>query len=178
MPQQRNHVRPKFCAFLPSILQSLVATGQASGWISGGGAVQRRHLFGMWRSPATAGAGINASIFEKSSAVRTRSSDSGASCTLYRLRAPTGGTHCEIGRRAQPARKALCAENLPHRECLRDFGAIKTGFTELKFSSGLLYANLLSILQTRDEEIAVTNLSSEGRVLDRFHRLFTLLIVD
>jgi len=37
---------------------------------------------------------------------------------------------------------------------------------------------LQGILQTGDKEIAVTNLSSEGRVLDRFHHLFTLLIVD
>ena len=37
---------------------------------------------------------------------------------------------------------------------------------------------LLGILQTGDKELAVTNLSSEGRVLDRFHHLFPLLIVD
>jgi len=42
----------------------------------------------------------------------------------------------------------------------------------------LQYSVLLGILQTGDKEIAVTNLSSEGRVLDRFHHVFTLLIVD
>ncbi len=37
---------------------------------------------------------------------------------------------------------------------------------------------LQGILQTGDKELAVTNLSSEGRILDRIHHLFTLLIVD
>ena len=37
---------------------------------------------------------------------------------------------------------------------------------------------LLGILHTGDKQLAVTDLSSEGRVLDRFHHLFTMLIVD
>ncbi len=50
---------------------------------------------------------------------------------------------------------------------------------QLKVSQrDLQYPVLLGILQTGDKEIAITNLSSEGRVLDRFHHVFTLLIVD
>ena len=50
---------------------------------------------------------------------------------------------------------------------------------QLKVSQrDLQYSVLLGILQTGDKEVAVTNLSSEGRVFDRFHHLFTLLIVD
>ena len=50
---------------------------------------------------------------------------------------------------------------------------------QLKVSErDLQYSVLLGILHTGDKEIAVTNLSSEGRVLDSFHHLFTLLIVD
>jgi len=50
---------------------------------------------------------------------------------------------------------------------------------QLKVSQiDLHYSVLLGILQTGDKELAVANLSGEGRVLDGFHRLFTLLIVD
>jgi len=43
-------------------------------------------------------------------------------------------------------------------------------------SSGLPV--LLGIFHTGDKKLAVTNLSSEGRVLERFHHLLALLIVD
>ena len=37
---------------------------------------------------------------------------------------------------------------------------------------------LLGILQTGDKDLAVTNFSSEARVLERFHHLLALLIID
>ncbi len=44
--------------------------------------------------------------------------------------------------------------------------------------SSVLSSVLLGILHTGDKKLAVTNLSSEGRVLERFHHLLALLIID